>query len=517
MRNRAHRWALLLVASVLAAMEAAPAFPDPDSFYHAKIALFLRSGVILHAFPWFQFTTWPTQYVDPHFLYHVLLIPFVTSTDPLVGMKVSAVAFGLVAAATIYAFLKWLRAPWPTLLTLAAVLSPALLNRLAFPRAISLSLALFTAIVWAVLAKRPRVAFALSALFVWLYHGWPTALLVLFAAGVAEIIAWHVTKSEQNNRARGPIFRVGIAVVAGLAFGIVANPYFPELLSFSIVDIFKIGVVNQGYKISVGSEWRPASWWDLAATCWPAYLALAASIGAFLRHAVLRRGTLCRDEAARILTLLFLAAGFTLLTLKSGRYVEYAVPCVIFAAGTLFATSRMTVETEWIPAAARWLGAGRFRPAFAVVAALLVAVSVVGAQIEYAWNRAHYRADQYAFATDWIRANVPADETVFTNTWDVASILFYLDDSHRYLVGLDPTFFYDARPERYEHWLGLVSGTDADVAQIVSQFGARAVLVDGRDPKSVDFAAALDASGLFREVAAKDDVRLYSCLPGCQF
>lgn len=519
-------------------------FPDPDSFYHAKIALFLKNGVILHAFPWFRFTTWPAEYVDAHFLYHVLLIPFVAAFDPMVGMKVAALVFGLIACAAVYGFLKWLRAPWPTALTLAAMLSPAFLNRIAFPRAISLSVALFTAITWAVLAKRPRVALILSALFVWLYHGWPTALLVLLAAGVAEIVAWRMTKSRQTMGAEGQvpyraereagarpdrvstvgwpaawgsIFRVGIAVMAGLALGIVTNPYFPELLSFSVVDIFKIGVVNQGYKISVGSEWRPATWFDLAATCGPAFFALLLSIGAFLHHAIAQRRVPSREEIFRVMACLFLAAGFTALTLKSGRYVEYAVPCLVFAAGALLSASRETVENEWVPAVRQWLGLRRARRVLAAIAVSVVLVSLVAAQIEFVWNRKNYRAEQYAFATEWISANVPADETVFTNTWDVSSILFYLDDTHRYLVGLDPTFMYDPNPELYARWLDIVSGRNADETHIPYYFQSRTVLIDGRDPRADTFAAALQASGLFHEVAKQDTVRLYSCLPDCQF
>ncbi len=540
--KRPTAWAFLLLGAIFAAMEAVPAFPDPDSFYHAKITLFLRNGVILHTFPWFSLTDWPTEYVDPHFLYHVLLVPFVAAFDPLVGMKVSAVVFALVACAAFHSFLKWLRAPWPVLLTLAAVLSPALLNRLAFPRAISLSLALFTAIVWAVLARRPRLAFVFSAAFVWLYHGWPTALLVLLAAGVAEIVARHVTRRNmgaeergprrterepESNEGRseyggvfrswGPIFRVGIAVAAGLALGIVTHPYFPEILSFSVVDIFRIGIVNEGARISVGAEWQPASWWDLAAACWPAYLSLAVGIAAFLRFATRPGNSLSRDAMARVMACLFLAAGFTALTLKSGRYVEYAVPCVVFAAGALLAVSRTVIENEWLPALrARFQASFHGTRAAIAVLAATVAISTVGSQIAFAWGRTHWQASRYAFATDWIRANVPADEVIFHNVWDVSSVLFYLDDTHRYLVGLDPTFFYATRPERYAEWVDLTRAQNTDASKILSDFGARTVLIDERSPYANAFAAALDASGLFHEVARGGAGRLYSCLPDCE-
>src|SRR3989338_1290856 len=73
------------------ALEWSRIFADPDSFYHAKMAsLMLKQGVVKN-FPWLVFTDLPQIYTDHHFLYHLLLIPFVWKINPLVGIKIATV------------------------------------------------------------------------------------------------------------------------------------------------------------------------------------------------------------------------------------------------------------------------------------------------------------------------------------------------------------------------------------------------------------------------------------------
>ena len=79
---------------VLLVLQAAPVFADPDSFYHAKMALLIRDQGVIHTFPWLDLTVLGQHYTDQHFLYHVLLIPFVTWFPPLVGLKLATVFFG---------------------------------------------------------------------------------------------------------------------------------------------------------------------------------------------------------------------------------------------------------------------------------------------------------------------------------------------------------------------------------------------------------------------------------------
>ena len=97
------------------AFQASPYFADPDSFYHAKMALLIRDQGIVHQFPWLNLTTLGQHYTDQHFLYHVLLIPFVTWLPPLIGLKLATVMFGATLATVFYWAARRLGARWPLL------------------------------------------------------------------------------------------------------------------------------------------------------------------------------------------------------------------------------------------------------------------------------------------------------------------------------------------------------------------------------------------------------------------
>jgi hypothetical protein len=81
-------------------------FADPDSFYHVKMALLMRDQGTIHNFPWLGLTTLGQHYTDQHYLYHVLLIPFVTALPPLIGMKLATVFFAAAFMTTFYWFLR---------------------------------------------------------------------------------------------------------------------------------------------------------------------------------------------------------------------------------------------------------------------------------------------------------------------------------------------------------------------------------------------------------------------------
>lgn len=83
-------------------IQSTPSFLDPDSFYHLKMAkLIAERGPILH-FPWLQFTVLKDYFVDHHFLYHVLGIPFIMIFGDLIGYKL----YTVFSAYLICSFLK---------------------------------------------------------------------------------------------------------------------------------------------------------------------------------------------------------------------------------------------------------------------------------------------------------------------------------------------------------------------------------------------------------------------------
>ena len=97
-----------------------PAFADPDSFYHVKMTQLLMERGAINEFPWLSATTLRYQFVDHHFLYHLVLIPFI-AVSPLIGLKVATVFLAACAMVAIFLFLRYLKvagAFWYTLFLL---------------------------------------------------------------------------------------------------------------------------------------------------------------------------------------------------------------------------------------------------------------------------------------------------------------------------------------------------------------------------------------------------------------
>ena len=500
---------LLLILS-----EAGPVFPDPDSFYHAKMAMILRDQGIIHTFPWFQFTDFKNVFVNPHFLYHVLLIPFVTFFDPLVGMKISAVVFGFLTFFVLFRILKAMHTPFPEWFTLAAIFSINFFHRMTLPRAPALAVALLLGLTWLLFSQKNRLfLFFGSVIFVWFYHGWPVLLLSVFAIFVAEVVASHLLFLGSFFQALHTAWQARkkdiFVVCGGLLLGLIFHPYFPQNIFFSVLDIFKIGIVNYQSILPVGQEWYPMTFVDLILWNTSVFVPLALCFSLFLPGLFLSKTTQNKKDISIVFTFLFLAGGYILLTLKSNRYVEYAIPFIILTSASMAPFSKHFFEQELSPLIQTWISKKSWRKK-TVVIMLFLLVSIFAADTIHMTlqKETYYSEAQYKPATDWIRTHVPAGETVFHNSWDFSLILFYLDDTHNYIVGLDPTFMYDFDPKAFRTWQDIAAGK-GNIKDILSVFHARTIVVDTRLDDAKTFMEQLDHSSLFTEVTKNEWIHVY--------
>ena len=77
----------LLAFFIFGWLQLNPGFLDPDSFYHLKISKMISAQGPVFDFPWLQFTVLKDYFIDHHFLYHVLTIPFINLLGDFVGFK----------------------------------------------------------------------------------------------------------------------------------------------------------------------------------------------------------------------------------------------------------------------------------------------------------------------------------------------------------------------------------------------------------------------------------------------
>jgi hypothetical protein len=416
-----------------------------DGYYHIKMAWLMRSD-LTPAFPWLPLTILsPERYVDHHWLFHVLMIPF-TGGDLLAGAQLAAGLFALAALLAAYGLLRSQRVPLAALWTVGVLgASSAFVYRLSMPRAQSLSLLWLLVALALLLAGRHPWLLPLGATYVWLYDAFP---LVLLVAG-SYFVAARVLEGEWRPGA--------VAYPAlGVAIGLVLNPYFPWNLAFLYHHLVaKVGPTA----VPVGNEWYPYDGTQLLGLAGPALAALVAgAVGLGLAGRRMSLGAAC---------CLALAAAFGYLLLGSRRFVEYFPPfAVLFCA---FAWQPLLAEASVRPRRAAALLVGP-------LVAVLALSSVAAARASVQGDRP---AADLSGAARWLAAHSPAGSRVFQTDWDDFPRLFFYNSHNEYIIGLDPTFLERADPALYREWVDLTKGRGLDVAQAIRRdFGADWVISD---------------------------------------
>ena len=115
--------------------------------------------------------------------------------------------------------------------------------------------------------------------------------------------------------------------------------------------------------------------------------------------------------------------------------------------------------------------------------------------------------DKYERAMAWANQNIPPGERIFNCNWDDFPKLFYLDQKHSYVYGLDPNYLFSKDPDLYHLLIDITNAkTDDPGPQIRDKFGARYVFADSKE--NVDLMAKLLDSGWGETVYQDDEAHL---------
>ncbi|USN53424.1 MAG: hypothetical protein H6760_04695 [Candidatus Nomurabacteria bacterium] len=465
---------IMMIALVIASyLQLHDAFADPDSFYHARMATLVADKGFFTQFPWLPFTSLSENYINQHFLYHVILIPFVSIADPLVGIKVATILLTAVMAGMFYGLLRSFQVRWAFVFTLLLLFVNPFMFRMGLPKAPVLGVTLLLAGLWLVFHFRAKWAFVYSWIFVWVYGGFSLLLVctaVFCLVGLVRYWILHQSDSrslltrlhEQYDRWRHHeaswrlYITIGLAVGGGMLAGLLLNPSFPHNIRFYEYQLFKIGIINAQHSIGVGGEWYPYHIGELIPTT--IFVSIVVVLGIFGMALQLRK------QSVRSWTLFLLTIFFFLLTLKSKRYVEYYVPIgMLFGAFSISdALSGKAGKALLRDVVAGWRHSVLSKTVAVIILAYVV-IGVVGVGVRDLRNvRRDLAGGQDASTLSgvgtWLKANAPSDEIVVHSDWDEFPLLFYYDPSHRYIAGLDPTFLYAHDEDRYWAWVDLTTG-----------------------------------------------------------
>ncbi|HWP43475.1 MAG TPA: hypothetical protein VNO14_09595, partial [Blastocatellia bacterium] len=400
-----------LVFAVMCWIEfAGPAILDNDGYYHIRWARMLReSAPELPRFTHLPLTTLAEQdYVDHHYLFHVLLIPF-TYGDMRTGAKLAAALFSSLAVASLFALLVAYRVPyrWAWLVPLVASSEP-FLYRMSMTRAPALSILLLGAGAYVILERRHVWLAAISFLFVWTYSLFP--LILAFAA--AHTIAVYLAERRID------LWAVA-ASLGGVLGGMVINPYFPK--NWALLYEHLAMKLTSRYSVDVGIEWYPYETWTI----------LGGSAVAFALYFVALAAFDYRERLRDVKPLFFLIVStmFLLMAFKSRRFIEYWPPfAVLFAAFTLGPALRRARRAWAVPLRDRVIRSA------AAAAAVTVSLAVMGMILLYAREDVQREANPFAYqgASEWIRSHTPAGSIIFNTDWDDFPMLFYYNPDNAY-------------------------------------------------------------------------------------
>jgi len=467
----------VLIFGVMAWIEfGGPAILDNDGYYHIRWAAMLRESFPhLPAFKALPLTTLDEQhYVDHHYLFHVLLIPF-TFGDLRFGAKLAAVVFSSLAIVSMFALLVAYRVRyrWLWLLPIVASSEP-FLYRFSMTRAPSLSLALLGVGTYLILKRKHVWVGLLSFVFVWAYSLFPLMLAFAVLYSVTVYLA----------ECRIDLWSA-LASAIGIAMGLVINPYFPKNLALFREHLFM--KAGGAYAVDVGVEWYPYETWVIVGSSALAFVIYFVALLAFDYRE--------RARDLKPLFLLLVSAMLLLMAFKSRRFIEYWPPfAILFAAFTI--TPRIAQINY------KSLVRTRDRVIAATAAAIVTMAVIVslGFSVWQARQDVKSEDDPFAYkgAAEWIAANTPPGSLIFNTDWDKFPMLFHYNPNNTYIVGLDPTYMYDRDHELWKVYADITLGNEENPAPIIrDRFGCEFVVTPNAE---TDFMQVCNDSGDFERV-----------------
>lgn len=472
---------------------------DFDGYYHIKWTRTLwesmKSGKFPPAFPWLPLTTLnPKDYVDHHLLFHIFQIPFAAFSDPRLGAKIASAFFGGLAVFSCYWLLIRYRVRY-ALVWLIALLtcSAPFLFRMNMAKAPPLAIVYLVIAIHLFFKRKYWPLLPLSLVFTWTYD--------LFVLLVMAVVFWMIAIAITERRLE---WRPLVFVLAGCAAGLVINPYFPH--NFQLLwEHIQIKLTASDFDTKVGSEWYPYDSWEFLGNSAVACIAMLVGYLAFepSEH---------RRAHYPIFFLLFSTA-LMIMTARWKRIAEYWPPFAILFAGfslqpwlegfrpyltrlppDILEELKPFLDREGVPAAADQRSNSRevLRVAAVLGVALILSVFLLfnlrSTAKEIGQSERH---DHYTKGTAWMRANVPPGQIVFNTDWDDFPRLFYFDETHYYVSGLDPSYLFDKDPELSRLYDRITLGREEDPGPLIrDRFGARYVFSDNSHHDFFDHARA---------------------------
>ncbi len=516
------RWniflAIIITLTIFTWLQSSPTLADPDSFYHTKLSLMMRDYGILREFPWTQDALYKVFFIDYHFLYHLILIPFVSLGNPLVGAKLATIFFASFSILIIIWLLHKLKTSWLYFWLLLLLTNATLLFRLSLVKAPSLSIGLSILGFYLIITKRKGWLFIYSWLFVWFYAAWPTILLMLFAytlvsswydfikiTNLAGLKFKNFVKNYLKILIAPPYTNLWLSAIAGITSGLIINPYFPTNLLY-LKQLFSMALINYSKIIGIGAEWYPYAFPDLIEKIAVLLLILVAAFVLFFKT--------IKKQSKETITALLITFIFFIYATRARRQIEYLVPWLVISTALILRDASLKENIKifwqefksWLPQVLKGKTFAGFM-FFFLVATIPLGLSR-GPMTAYTGLRQAFPISHLSAASNWLAQNTNLHSIVFQSDWGTFPLLFYNNLHNYYLTGLDQTFMYEYDQDKYWAWVNATKGKRPDIYYVAKDiFRADWLLLETRRP---DMLRYLNRDTRFSEVYQDDSAIIFS-------
>jgi len=434
-----------------------------DGYRHVKQAWrLIHEPRAMFADPWHLAYLWRAP-VDPWFGFHVLLAPFVFFLDPVIALKLfCSVIFGLTAY-VLFLLLRHVGANYRVFWVLLAMTGSSMtLGRATTVRPFLLSVLLTLLAALFTVTDKPVKLAAVAALHAVSYS-------IFFLAGIGPGL-WFLLRRDRRS---GILL---LCCVAGMALGLLANPYFPENVRFDVVQASVVSIARAAH-VKIAGELAPADSWWVIAGCLPGGLPWVGAVIVWL--------SIGRTVSAPATNLfLLISAAMVVGTVKVVRTADFFIPFGILFAAAVFApylkrASRLDV---------------------AVIGLVLAIPCVANLYLTHAYVLAAPSLDRFRGASAYLKANAPNALIANVGWAPDYFLLFFLNSQSRYVIGIEPTFLYLNDTRKYWLWRHMNNdegytcdhevcseGERGDVVRAAGEgLGAQYIVTDHQDSPRLD-------------------------------
>lgn len=433
----------------------------PDGYYHTKMAVLMSQGnIVFKKFPWLYFTVLRDNFVDQHFLFHLTLVPFIFIKNPIFGAKIATVFFATIFCLIFFIILKKNKIKfsfWWTLLLLVS--SSGFIFRMSLAKASALSLSFLFLGFLALIKKRYFLLFVLSFFYVWFYGGFVLILVLsgcYFLAGILEnfrknknpLLSLPLQKGKNLFDKLSPSLISLFSSLFGVIFGFLPHPYSKNLINFLKIQIFQTGPFAQ---ISVGQEWYPYENFNLVLGSSLVFVCFISAIFLLVLKRIVQKQFINQKSLyfKEIITLLFMAVFFYLLTLRSQRFIEYWTPfTVLFCA---FVVNEEIININF----KKYFQKKLFLKVIIVSAMGTLIFLLASFTVFRSWQSINRGYQSYKSASQWLSKNTAKNSIIFNCDWSDFPPLFFYNDNNYYIAGLDPAFMYAYNQTLYKKYSDL--------------------------------------------------------------